>query len=79
MQTVDPHPPWIPDIFQFWYTTTLFRPEKGHQKVRKLAQTGEKQICENFAVSMQKKVHRLEKSTRSPDVAVVTNISYAPL
>ena len=44
----------ISDICGFWYTTTLSRPEKGHQKVRELAQTGEKQIGENLAVSMQK-------------------------
>ena len=29
--------PPIPDICQFWYTTSLFRPETVHQKLRKFA------------------------------------------
>ena len=40
----------------------------------KLVQIGKK--GKNFALSLQKKVYRLEKSTPPPVVAVVTNISY---
>ena len=46
----------ISDICGFWYTTTLSRPEKVRQKVRKFAKNWPKQakIGQNFAFSMQK-------------------------
>ena len=61
----------LPDVCQFWYTTSLFWPVKIHQKCYKIAQIGQK--GQNFVFQ---KVHRLEKSTLSPVLAVVTNISY---
>ena len=46
----------IPDICQFWETTSLFNTPKGAKICHKIAKTGQ-----NFGLSVQKKRRRLKK------------------
>ena len=65
-------------IFVNFYTTALFKNVKVHQKVCHFLSKKKPKLAnkdQNFAFSMLKKVHQLEKSTLPPVVAAVINMS----